>query len=47
MAESQKSIIEQSMADYEKYLDHAREAALETTVIAALFLLYDEQENQN
>ena len=47
MAESPKSILEKSLADYEKFLDHALEGGLQATVIAALFLLYDEQENQN
>ena len=47
MAESPKSILEKSLADYKKALNHALEGALQATVIAALFLLYDEHENQN
>ena len=45
--EPPKSILEKSLADYEKSLDYALEGELQAMVIAALFLLYDEQENQN
>lgn len=45
MAEYQKSIIEQSLADYEKHLDHALDGYLQAKVIESLFILYlDEQE---
>lgn len=47
MAEPPKSILQKSLADYDKALEHALEGGLQATVIAALFLLYDEQENQN
>ena len=47
MAEPPKSILEKSLADYDKSLNYALEGGLQATVIAALFLLYDEQENQN
>ena len=48
MAESQKSIIEQSMADYEKYLDHQLDGYLQAKAIECLFILYlDEQEAEN
>ena len=47
MAGSPKSILEESLADYDKSLNYALEGGLQATVIAALFLLYDEQENQN
>lgn len=47
MAEPPKSILEESLANYEKSLEYALEGGLQATVIAALFLLYDEQENQN
>lgn len=46
-AEPPKSILEKSLADYDKSLNYALEGVLQATVIAALFLRYDEQENQN
>lgn len=47
MEEPPKSILEESLADYDKALDNVLEGGLQATVIAALFLLYDEEENQN
>lgn len=47
MEEPPKTILEKSLADYDKSLNYALEGCLQATVIAALFLLYDEQENQN
>ena len=48
MAESPKSILEKSLADYYKYLEHELDGYLQAKVIESLFILYlDEQEAQN
>lgn len=48
MEESPKSILEKSLADYDKALEHELEGYLQAKDIERLFILYlDEQEAEN